>query len=298
MTWNKIYPAKILLLGEYTVLLGGQALAVPFDTYEGHWCQERSMEAQLPMFRDWIRYLNSVAGLSGVRLDLPGFLIEIENGLRFCSNIPVGYGLGSSGALTAAVLDRFGRTPSDPGRLKAALGVMESFFHGKSSGLDPMVSFLAKPVLTSKETRLLPEEVWIGFTMRDRLFLWNSEATRQTAPLVRAFTEDLQDPVFHQRIKGELIPATEGAIQAMIGKDEEAFIDSWKKISTLQIELFEKMIPQTLRPIWKKGLEKGHYFFKLCGAGGGGFFLVYIPRAVSTGIPDNGKLKPLLAPSG
>jgi mevalonate kinase len=175
---------------------------------------------------------------------------------------------------------------------------MESFFHGKSSGLDPMVSFLAKPVLTSKETRILPEEVWVGCPMRDRLFLWNSESTRQTAPLVRGFTEDLQDPVFHQRIKGELIPATEGAIQAMMAKDEENFIESWKKISALQFEMFEKMIPQTLRPVWKKGLEKGHYYFKLCGAGGGGFFLVYVPVGASTVIRDPGKLKPLLAPSG
>lgn len=297
MTGHKIYPSKILLLGEYTVLLGGQALAVPFDAFEGHWCIERSKEEQLPLFRDWIRYLNSVAGLSEVRLDLPGFLIEIENGLRFCSNIPVGYGLGSSGALTAAVLDRFGRPPRDPGRLKSALGVMESFFHGKSSGLDPMVSFLARPVLTSKETRILPEEVWTSFPLKDRLFLWNSGEARQTAPLVRAFTEDLQDPVFHQRIKGELIPATEGAIQALIAKEEETFMASWKEISKIQFELLEKMIPLNLRPLWQKGLEKEHYFFKLCGAGGGGFFLVYIPGAATAEIRDPGKLKPLLAPS-
>ena len=40
---------------------------------------------------------------------------------------------------------------------------------------------------------------------------------------------------------------------------------------------FDKMIPASIKEVWLAGLESKEYFIKLCGAGGGGFFMIYTP---------------------
>lgn len=297
MNPSRSYPAKILLIGEYTVLLGSEALAVPFEHFSGKWCQVDGEEYQVRIFREWVGYLLKAEGIGTARLDLKGLLQEVNDGLRFCSDIPIGSGLGSSGALTAAVLDRFGNMPADPDQLKNILGRIESFFHGKSSGLDPLVSLADQPVLTGRKTRLVNRNIWKDFQAKAHLFLWNSGVARETGPLVRYFTDRLTDPEYHQKISGQLIPANESAIAAVLSGDTGAFCQAWERISALQLELFEHMIPEQLREIWASGLEKGHYFFKLCGAGGGGFFLAYAPQSWPEDIREHGRIMPLLSSS-
>jgi mevalonate kinase len=46
-------------------------------------------------------------------------------------------------------------------------------------------------------------------------------------------------------------------------------------LSHLQFASFEEMIPPNIRAIWAHGLETREFALKLCGAGGGGFFLGY-----------------------
>jgi len=76
--------------------------------------------------------------------------------LYFDSSIPQGYGVGSSGALVAAIYDTYAidkieatetLTRDKLLRLKEIFSLMESFFHGKSSGLDPLNSYLSIPIL-------------------------------------------------------------------------------------------------------------------------------------------------------
>ncbi|WP_436570317.1 GHMP family kinase ATP-binding protein, partial [Klebsiella pneumoniae] len=74
---------------------------------------------------------------------------ELDKGLFFRSDIPQGFGLGSSGALVAAIflryLDKAGDfkdelkhlTMDRIQNLKSYLGALEGYFHGKSSGIDP-----------------------------------------------------------------------------------------------------------------------------------------------------------------
>jgi mevalonate kinase len=53
------------------------------------------------------------------------------------------------------------------------------------------------------------------------------------------------------------------------------FLNHFSDLSKLQYVYFEKMIPQNLKEIWLTGLESKEYYMKLCGAGGGGFYLLY-----------------------
>jgi mevalonate kinase len=81
---------------------------------------------------------------------------DIDKGMYFDSSIPQGYGVGSSGALVAAIYDKYATqkitilenlTREKLLALKKIFAAMESFFHGKSSGLDPLNSYLSLPIL-------------------------------------------------------------------------------------------------------------------------------------------------------
>jgi mevalonate kinase len=62
-------------------------------------------------------------------------------------------------------------------------------------------------------------------------------------------------------------------IQAYIHKDVEIAKAKIKQLSLLQYENFKEMIPTPIATIWKEGLDSGAYSIKLCGAGGGGYFM-------------------------
>ena len=38
------------------------------------------------------------------------------------------------------------------------------------------------------------------------------------------------------------------------------------------------MIPDEFHHLWKKGIDSGSYFLKLCGSGGGGYILGFAPN--------------------
>ena len=50
-----------------------------------------------------------------------------------------------------------------------------------------------------------------------------------------------------------------------------------KKLSKIVFENFKPMIPNEFHQLWKKGIDSGSYFLKLCGSGGGGYILGFTP---------------------
>lgn len=88
---------------------------------------------------------------------------DVARGMYFDSSIPQGYGVGSSGALVAAIYDKYANdkitvlenlTREKLLQLKTIFGQMESFFHGKSSGLDPLNSYLSIPILINSKDNI------------------------------------------------------------------------------------------------------------------------------------------------
>ena len=53
------------------------------------------------------------------------------------------------------------------------------------------------------------------------------------------------------------------------------FRDSVKELSNDTLHNFQEMIPEKLKNKWKEGIKNDSYYMKLCGSGGGGFFLAY-----------------------
>lgn len=262
----RTYPAKVLLFGEYTILNGTHALAIPFEKFGGTWSYEIKENQGLSQ-KHLFKFIDTH---DCKNLDIDQFRRELEKGMWFDSSIPQGYGLGSSGALVAAIYDRFGTTESDHPDIQKTLGHLENFFHGSSSGIDPLVSYLNKSLHIKNPSNI--EIVNFDFANLD-LFLLNTHRPRQTGPLVGIYKEKLKDANFKLGCSNILGQDVNSAIEyALTGNKEKLFHHFWH-ISKFQWEYFQEMIPDMAKDIWKKGLDQGEYALKLCGAGGGGLIL-------------------------
>ncbi|NJL74491.1 MAG: hypothetical protein HC892_05060 [Saprospiraceae bacterium] len=155
--------------------------------------------------------------------------------------------------------------------LKQHLGQLESYFHGTSSGVDPLICYLNAPVLitpSSINTVSLPAP-----SEHFHLFLLDSQQPRSTGQLVSWFLAQCEDNNYFHRIEAEFIPLVQEAIELLLTSDWEALLENMHHISWFQFKYFEPMIPSTLRNVWLQGLSSDWFKLKLCGAGGGGFFL-------------------------
>ena len=258
------YPGKILLFGEYTILDGSKALAIPYEEYQGGF--KEGYDQRIENYFHWLK--EQELPLDKTKLS------KYANTLEFDSDIPEGFGVGSSGALVAATYDVCKSVDDLPTR--DVLAAMEGFFHEKSSGIDPMVSYYKKPFILV-DGELSPAE--FNENLLPYYSLYDSETTRSTSKMVSLYKYKLQKDNFRD--------ATEWMIeinnQIITDLADNIEIDPYQiqRLSSLQREWMEDFIPMDIREEWDKCFEEGTSIFKLCGAGGGGFFLEFDSSAGS-----------------
>ncbi len=263
------FPAKAILFGEYTIIRGGAALAIPLPNFGGTW-KMGGLDRQFSL-----PDLSRSEQAKNAGLDVEKMQAELKNGLFFQSNIPTGYGLGSSGAVVAAVYDRFVfEKELDLILLKNKLGALEGFFHGKSSGIDPLVSFVQENLLISGLS-VLPTSIPFLEKQTDagRFFLLDTNKKRSAKPLISWFSERSTDPYFIKNLEDNLLIFNQLAIESLLDGDAENLFEQMHAISDFQFRHFPPMIPDFLRAAWLDGLASDFFKLKLCGAGGGGFML-------------------------
>ncbi len=272
-----MYPAKVLLFGEYVVLLGARALSLPLRRFGGAWDWADAAEPSRAALH---AFAHSEALAQIAELDVAAFQREVAQGLVFRSDIPMGYGLGSSGALCAATYDRYAQPKAtDLTALRQTLALMESHFHGKSSGIDPLTSYVNRPLLFGPGSAVerFEQRPWKG--QPPVVFLLDTGLPRQTAPLVQWFMEQRLHPDFAARLEAELLPAHEALLNAWKDGDATATWLLLQRLSAFQLAHLQPMIPPPWRQRWANTLAKGEVVFKLCGAGGGGFLLGFAHSA-------------------
>lgn len=264
-----------MLFGEYGVMLGAPALTVPLKLFTAQWApaaanSEKASQSNASLL-GFLAYLKKQEELTKI-LDLHMFEKELGNGLHFDSTIPNAYGAGSSGALVAATYHRYCRQPTQNLiDLKAILGLMESHFHGQSSGIDPLSCYLGKPLLIdSKATETINDPLTAESPFA---FLIDTHGTGETSILVQIFKEKLQHYSFYKKLRDVFLPNTSRCIHALIAAKQDDFFESLAVLSQFQLAHMPEMIPEPYRPLWKQGLDTGDYSLKLCGSGGGGFIL-------------------------
>jgi len=276
------FPSKFLLFGEYGLIYDAMALSVPFPKFSGFLdidSDQSHLEstAEIRKFYEYLKSLDPDHSLH-FSFDLDRFENDLDQGLFFNSNIPQQYGLGSSGALVAALFNRYAvnSIPKEelaPELLKADFSILESYFHGKSSGLDPLISFLNKPILIDSNKQICP----IEFDMNKSglaMALIDTKTTGATGPLVQHFIDLFNLPEFEHAFYNQFIPANNGCIESLLIGDKPNFFKHVEKLVKFQVYQFHQMIPVNFhRIITFAHCEK--VYIKLLGSGGGGFLLAF-----------------------
>lgn len=266
------YPSKILLAGEYSVLLGSDAIAVPFDYYSGAW-RAGVREDYTFDIAHWVDHLNAIPEVKQ-KLDLERMRLDYHNDIRFVSNIPQGGGLGSSGSVTAAFYDRYVydelSLKEDLADVRRILSQMESYFHGESSGVDPLVSLSGRSYATvNGEGTLIDSDIPSSIS----LHIVMTSAVRNTAPLIEYFRDSMTKRKFPKRMQEEQIPAVHDFVTAWLDGRVSDVENAFNTISEIEWDICKPMITREIKPLWQASLESDEFSIKLCGAGGGGAYL-------------------------
>jgi mevalonate kinase len=259
------FPSKILLFGEYLVLKGGQAISIPYKKFSlQKTFVEKSNKAYLIKFFEFISSNEIFKNRISEQLK-----VDIENGLHFESNIPVGYGLGSSGAIVALIYDHYIlEKKNELLEVKFELGQLENFFHNNSSGVDPLTSYIQMPIhISSDESSILCHEISLA-----SFYLHDSGIKRNAKVAIDHFVNLSRAELFQNELM-KLSILNNSIIQNLI--DQKSILSQMQQFSKIQLELFSDFIPEPTKKLWEYGIHSETYWMKLCGAGMGGMFLVY-----------------------
>lgn len=284
-----LFYSKILLFGEYGIIKDSKGLSIPYNFYKGalkindhHNESTLRSNEKLKLF---LAYLENIQKENPelVTFNLKALKLDIDKGMYFDSSIPQGYGVGSSGALVAAVYDKYANnkitilenlTRKKLLILKAIFAEMESFFHGKSSGLDPLNSYLSLPILINSKDNIepagIPSQTQYG---KGAVFLLDSGITGETAPMVHIFMENMKNEGFRKMLKDQFVKHTDACVEDFLKGDVKSLFSNIKQLSKVVLDNFKPMIPKEFQTLWKKGIDTNAYYLKLCGSGGGGYML-------------------------
>ena len=281
-----LFYSKILLFGEYGIIRDSKGLSIPYNFFKGALKTQDNHSDIAKKSNEGLRrfaiYLAEIDN-SIVTFDIKSLHEDLEDGMYFDSSIPQGYGVGSSGALVAAIYDKYAPdkitvlenlTREKLLQLKTIFSQMESFFHGKSSGLDPLNSYLSIPILINSHDNIeatgIPTQSFDG---KGAVFLLDSGIVGETAPMVHIFMENLKDKGFRKMVKDEFVKYTDACVENFLGGDIKSLFTNTKQLSKIVLNNFKPMIPEKFHGLWQQGIDSNDYYLKLCGSGGGGYIL-------------------------
>jgi mevalonate kinase len=278
----RIFNGKVILFGEYSVMAGSSVLIIPYRlaTAQLSFAEGKADDSirrsndVLSRFSDFLDSNKEIREF----IDTESFTRDVAHCLYMNSSIPEHKGLGSSGALCAAVYDSYKRSEvRNMHNLQQLFAGMESFFHGTSSGVDPISIYAGAPVIIENSDYKLPEMV-----NENKLFpfLIDSGITCETAPLVNEFRNFYNQSSYKSEFRHEYVPLVDISVESW----KNGILDM-KQVSALsdaQTRFLSPMIPDAIKPVWNAGPDTGLYSIKLCGSGGGGMFLGFTENPEET----------------
>jgi len=279
---RETFNSKLLLFGEYGLMFDAMALSVPFPKFQGCLDFDLDHSNSESTYEILMFYEHLKIGESYQHLHFPFNLERLEHdlshGLYFNSNIPQQYGVGSSGALVAALFSRYAvysasAIKETPELLKSDLALLESHFHGKSSGIDPLISYLNQPLLLDSQKKIQTLQFDLSQTGLS-IALIDTNTVGSTGPLVEHFIDRFNSLEFKSTFERQFIPANNGCINALLNSKRSEFFLSLEQLILFQLQQFQRMIPLNYHSIISDALKE-KVFIKLLGSGGGGFLLAF-----------------------
>lgn len=294
MNLEKKYHAKLMLAGEYGVISGGEALTVPLINFGAKLARTPGVNtpfndriaASVDSIRNLVTYINALPRNSFFAApDTKAIEGLLKKGYYIESDIPEGYGIGSSGAVSALIYDQFfsSNEALTMQQQQRDLAALESCFHGRSSGVDAMtcytghaLHFLSDGTIWSVESDPLHADH--GY----RFFLVDSGSVFDTGPLVGQYLHQMKDPEYSNMIREDYLPLISKFIDSMTGSSGADPALIFRAISDLQWNHFRQMIPEKMEDAWIDGQVSNAYYLKLNGSGGGFMLGIAHKNAIET----------------
>lgn len=280
-----------MLVGEYGVIAGGSALTIPFPKFNARIrLKDDIPPGKLDEAERSGQYLEKIflfisalpENTFHAQPDLGQFSANLQK-YWLDMNIPTGYGIGSSGAVSAAIYDIFfsGVTHMTLEQKRNDLAAIESYFHGKSSGVDPLTCHARTPLYFQcngkiSMVELKPSQIPGGY----RFFLLDSGERFETGPLVKYFLDQMKISGFAAAIRNEYLILNQRLIETLLSERQADAGMLLRAISDFQFTHFRKMIPASMIDYWIEGQISNEFYLKLNGSGGG--FMLGITHESST----------------
>ncbi len=294
MLTQEHFYSKLLLFGEYSILFGSSALSIPYSQFQAelsfirddkYTALDKARHSN-SLMKEFLAYLGNDWPEAGNHLDLARFRYDLAEGLYLESTIPQGYGLGSSGALCAAVYHRYTLhktgvsipTPAMINELRSIFAKMESFFHGRSSGIDPLAIYLKSPLYVNPDGK--PEIVGIPRNWNDKpsgIFLIDTGHSGKTSSFVPDYLKLFAPEGRLSETGAQLVHLNNLAIESLLTAEMQTFWKTLSALSAFQFSHMQSVIPRSMDNCWQEGLASGDYSMKICGSGGGGFLTGFAP---------------------
>tara|TARA_B100000945_G_C20402927_1_gene608368 strand:- start:624 stop:1550 length:927 start_codon:yes stop_codon:yes gene_type:complete len=282
---SQIFFSKILLFGEYGILKNSKAISIPYNKYQGNLefgdltnNDVKKSNKSISNFFNFLKKSNQKNNFNSIQFEM-----DIKRGLFFKSSIPIGYGLGSSGALVSAVYNQYFFNKIEISedissnkliKLKEVFSEIESYFHEKSSGIDPLNSYIGFPILIESKDEIKIFKLPFQDTKSNRgLFIIDSGKPAETGNLIKIFLDSFKDNYFSDNFQKKFILPTNHCVDSLIKSEFNLFSKNFMTLSQFVMQKLNPMIPSVLNKIWKRGLNTGSYYLKLCGSGGGGYLI-------------------------
>ena len=287
MISNASAPGKIILFGEHAVVYGRPAIAVPIADVRAR----ATIETAPPnsgfrivapdLERDYLLIDaapdDPLAKTVHITLEHLGQNHLPDAALHVSSTIPLGRGLGSGAAISAAVVratvDFFGKTISTE-TVSNLVYEIEKLYHGTPSGIDNTVISYEQPVYFIKGRPVQRLRVANPFT----LIIGDTGIVASTRELVGGVRQRWQ--VDTQRYEGYFDEVSVIVRHAKIIIEQEGMsVQALGKLMNENQELLENIGVSSpeLEQLVKAALAAGAWGAKLSGAGGGGNMIALVP---------------------
>jgi mevalonate kinase len=305
-------PGKVILCGEHAVVYGQPALALPVhqvkanatltpieDEKKGR-ILVHAPDIQLSQWMHELAPDNPIRSviqqtLDAIKIrDFPAQKLEIR------STIPIASGLGSSAAISIAIIRALGQhfeAPLPPELQSQIAFEIEKLYHGTPSGIDNTTIAFEKPVYFVKGNEPLPFEIGSPF----HLIIANSGSTSPTSEAVAKVRERwLKDKVYYEALFDQIGFISHSARRAI----KEGQIHVLGSLLNRNQELLEAIgvSSSQLENLIRVARDHGALGAKLSGAGLGGNIIALVNEetsdAILTALTESGATGAILTKVG
>lgn len=284
-------PGKIILFGEHAVVYGRPAIAVPVYQVRA----KAIVNADPRSVPGMVKLQAPDIGLETTLAELPenhplaAVLWKAASAMnlshipactiRITSNIPIAGGMGSSAAVSVAILRAFSSSlghPLSDEQISRLAYEVEEIHHGTPSGVDNTVIAYGRPVYFIKEVKIETLQVKQSFT----LLIGDTGVQSPTASVVSEVHQGWEREREQYEELFNAVGAITGSARSAI---ENGFIDSLGQLMDQNHALLRKMGVSSpeLDGLVEAARSAGALGAKLSGAGRGGNMIALVTPSAS-----------------